>query len=185
MNIADISIVLVLLLFVVSGFFEGFLKKIFGIIILIGAFFVALHLYEPLANWMQSTIKLSPFFSLILSFLLVFLTLLIGGNVLYRALGRKNELYRIWDKIAGAAFGLFEGALIVSLILHILILIDIPAQHLRESSLLYSYIFSFAPQVFELIHLFVPEIRRFLKCLSKTSTTFPTWQFNIPCLLRQ
>jgi membrane protein required for colicin V production len=173
MNIADISIVLVLLLFVVSGFFEGFLKKIFGIIILIGAFFVALHLYEPLANWMQSTIKLSPFFSLILSFLLVFLTLLIGGNVLYRALGRKNELYRIWDKIAGAAFGLFEGALIVSLILHILILIDIPAQHLRESSLLYSYIFSFAPQVFELIHLFVPEIRRFFEMFIKDLNDIP------------
>jgi membrane protein required for colicin V production len=163
MNIADISIVLVLLLFVVSGFFEGFLKKVFGIIILIVAFFIAVHLYEPFAQWMQNTLKFSSFFSLILAFLLVFLSLLIGGNVIYRTLGKKNELYRMWDKIAGAAFGLFEGVLIVSLIMHILILIDIPSQHLRESSFLYPVIFSFAPQVFELIHLFLPEIRRFFE----------------------
>ncbi len=173
MNIADIAIAIALALFVFSGFFEGFIKKIFGIIILLAAFFIAINLYTPFSAWMQQVLKFSPFFSIILAFILIFLGFLIGGNVLFRAVGKKNELYRGWDKIAGAAFGLFEGALIVSIILHLVLLVEIPPASMRESSWLYSSIYGFAPTVFEWINIFIPQIREFFEIFIRDAPGVP------------
>ncbi len=161
MTSADLAIAVGIGVFVFLGFFEGFIKKIFGLIVLIVAFFIAIHIYPVLTEWLQTRFGWSALFSTILSFLVVFLFVLILGNVLYRVLGKRNELYKMWDRLAGSAFGFVEGAIIVSIFLHILVLLDVPAEEIRNESVLYPIIYGFAPLVFEALYLFLPQVREF------------------------
>ncbi len=160
---ADIAIAIGIGLFVFSGFFEGFIKKIFGLIVLIISFFTAIHTYRIFSEWLQVTFEWSPTFSTIFSFVSVFLFVLIFGNVLYRIVGKKNDLYKTWDRLAGAVFGLIEGAIIVSLFLHLLVLVDVPSEDTINRSVLYSPIYSFAPFVFEAMYIFLPQVREFFE----------------------
>lgn len=161
MTTADLAIAAGIGIFVFSGFFEGFIKKIFGLIVLIVAFFTAIHTYNIFSEWLQASFDWSAGVSTILSFLAVFLLVLIFGNVLYRVIGKKNELYKMWDRLAGSAFGLIEGAIIVSLFLHLLVLVDIPSEEVRNDSVLYPLILGFAPFVFEAMYVFLPQVRDF------------------------
>lgn len=161
MTIADIAITAGIGLFVFSGFFEGLLKKIFGLLVLIVAFFTAIHTYPIFSEWFQASFGWSGIISTIVAFLCVFLFVLVFGNILYRVVGSKNELYKTWDRLAGSLFGLIEGAIIVSLFLHLLVLIDIPSEDTIQNSVLYSPVYRFAPMVFEAMYIFLPQVREF------------------------
>jgi uncharacterized membrane protein required for colicin V production len=163
MTITDLAIAAGIGLFVFSGFFEGFIKKIFGLIVLIIAFFVSINTYLIFSEWFQASFGWSQTFSSILAFLLVFLFILIFGNIIYRVVGKKNELYKTWDRLAGSAFGLIEGAIIVSLFLHLLVLVDIPTEETINNAILYPIVFGFAPQVFEAMYIFIPQVREFFE----------------------
>jgi len=69
----------------------------------------------------------------------------------------------MWDRLAGSAFGFVEGAIIVSLFLHLLVLVDVPSENVRNDSVLYPIIYGFAPFVFEALYIFVPQVRDFFE----------------------
>ncbi len=163
MTIVDIGIAIGIGLFVFSGFFEGFIKKIFGLLVLIVAFYTALHTHHFISEWLQVSFSWPRLFSTILAFLCIFLFLLISGNILYRVFGNKNELYKSWDRLGGGLFGFIEGAILVSLVLHLISLIDFPSEEIINQSLLYSTVYSFAPVVFETLYIFIPQVREFFE----------------------
>jgi uncharacterized membrane protein required for colicin V production len=163
MTSADITIAIALGIFVLSGFFEGIVKKLLGLVILIIAFFAALHTYQGFAHWLQAAFSQSELVSSVLAFLIIFLVVLIIGNVLYRLTGKGNEFFKVWDRLAGAGFGLLEGAILISLALHLLTFIDIPSEATRNASSLYPIIYSIAPTVFDAINLFIPQVREFFE----------------------
>jgi uncharacterized membrane protein required for colicin V production len=158
---ADIAIAIGIGGFILSGLYEGFIRKIFGLIVLIVAFYTAINTHQAISEWLQVQFEWSLTVSTILSFLAVFLVILISGNVLYRVFGSKNGLYRSWDRLAGAGFGLIEGAIIVSLILHLLSLIEVPSAEMIDRSVIYPLVYAFAPFVFEVLYLFIPQVREF------------------------
>lgn len=163
----DIGIAIGIGVFVVSGFYEGLIKKIFGLIVLIVAFYAALHTHQIISEWLEVRFSWPALFATILAFLSVFLFVLISGNVLYRVVGKKNELYQSWDRLGGGVFGFLEGAIIVSLVLHLLSLVDFPSEDVIERSVLYSFVYSLAPLIFEALYIFIPQIRDFFEIFTR------------------
>ncbi len=159
----DIGIAVGIGLFVFSGFFDGIIKKIFGLIVLIAAFYIAIHTHHFISEWLQASFTWPSLFSTILAFLIVFLFVLISGNIVYRVFGKKNELYKSWDRLGGGLFGFIEGAILVSLVLHLLSLIDFPSEDIINRSVLYSVVHGFAPLVFETLYIFFPQVREFFE----------------------
>lgn len=167
MTPADIAIAIGIGLFVFSGFYEGIVKKLFGLIVLIVSFFVAVRTYSIFAEWLTASFSMSSLLASIVAFLIIFLFILIAGNVVYRISGKKNELFVAWDRLAGSCFGFLEGVIIVSLFLHLLSVANIPSEPMREKSILYPLVYGVAPYVFEAIHIFVPQVREFFELFIK------------------
>jgi uncharacterized membrane protein required for colicin V production len=163
MTLADIAVILGLGLFVFSGLFEGIIKKLFGLVVLIVAFYLAVRTYATFAEWLVASFSISTAIATIVSFLIIFLFALVTGNLLYRVGGRKNELFKVWDRLAGGVFGFVEGLIIISLLTHILLLADIPTEAARENSVVYPMVHDFAPYLFEKINIFVPHVRDFFE----------------------
>ena len=118
MNVADLLIVAVLAISVISAFVKGFLLEVFSLAgVIFGLFFAASH-YAVLAPWIERLLHNRDFANLIAFVLIALLVMVVAGLAgrLLRSVIRTVGL-GIFDRLAGAVFGLVKGSIVVTLVL--------------------------------------------------------------------
>jgi membrane protein required for colicin V production len=118
MNIADWSILFVILVSVGLAASEGFFHQAFGIAGLIVGYLLAAWQYHRLAEWFAPNLK-APWVGEIAAFVIVFVAVLIVAGVAGRIVrwAMKEAGLSVFDRILGGLLGLLKGALFVSVIL--------------------------------------------------------------------
>jgi membrane protein required for colicin V production len=118
MNLADLLIVIVLVVSVVSAFVKGFFVEIFSLAGIVLGLFIAAANYGGFSLWVLRVVHNRAAANLIAFLLLVLIVMVlasIAGRLL-RGLFRTVGL-GIVDRLLGALFGLVEGCVVVTLIL--------------------------------------------------------------------
>ena len=118
MNLADVLIVAVLVVSVVSAFVKGFFVELFSLAgVVIGLFFAAAN-YGRFASWFQRLVPNQDAANLIAFVVIALLVMLLAALVgrLVRGLLRQVGL-GIVDRLFGAIFGLAKGCIVVTLVL--------------------------------------------------------------------
>ncbi|MBL7053898.1 CvpA family protein [Patescibacteria group bacterium] len=116
----DLILLLILFGFVWFGFWNGFIQTIGGIISLIVAVFVASRWYDVIAlqilPWLGDNFNLAR----LLAFIAVFILARFILFLIFKAINKFFELpiLKFFNRLAGAAFGLIEGGLIIGLLLY-------------------------------------------------------------------
>ena len=118
MNLADLLIVIVLVVSVVSAFVKGFFVEVCSLAGIILGLFIAAANYGGLAAWVLRVIHNREAANLI-AFLLIALMVMVVAAILGRLL---RGLFRgvglgIVDRLLGAVVGLVEGCVVVTLVL--------------------------------------------------------------------
>ena len=118
MNLADLLIVILLVVFVISAFVKGFFVEVFSLAGVILGLFIAAANYGGFAVWIQRVIHNREAANLI-AFLLIVLVVMVLASIVGRLL---RGLFRtvglgIVDRLLGAAFGLVEGCVVITLVL--------------------------------------------------------------------
>lgn len=163
MTLVDVLIILGLLLAMVLGFRDGFMRKIFGIIGFLAGLVAATKLMAPVGDLVVTAAGLSVESARIVAFSLVFIAFVILENLFYRKFGlQPGNVLKIGSRAAGAVVGIFQGAVAVSLILIMFNIFEEPSQETKDKSLLYKPIFNIAPLVFDYATSWLPESRAFL-----------------------
>lgn len=160
MSIVDIIIVLLLLLGAYKGYTKGLLLEIIGIL----AFFIALFAGFRLLNWgmnmLNDQIQVSDSLLPYVAFLLLFAAIVIGINLLGKALKKVLDMtfFGTFDSLAGAVVGLFKWALAISALIWIFhtLEIELPADSLSGSRI-YPILQPFAPTVFNSLGEVLPS----------------------------
>jgi membrane protein required for colicin V production len=118
MNLADLLIVIVLVGSVVSAFVKGFFVEVFSLAGVILGLFIAAANYGRIAPWILIVVQNREAANLVAFLLVVLLVMLLAGLVgrLLRGLFRGVGLGAI-DRLLGAAVGLVEGCVVVTLVL--------------------------------------------------------------------
>ena len=121
MNPFDIFIIIVLGYSVVRGLFRGLIKEVSSIIGVLGGFYAAYSYYPMVAKWISGLI-INPSYLNILSFLIIFCSVLIIITILGVVIKYLlNVAFLGWvDRICGVGFGLIKGVLIVTVLFIIL-----------------------------------------------------------------
>ena len=166
MSIVDLVIVLLLLLGAYKGYTKGMLLEIIGIL----AFFVALVAGFMLLNWamdlLQTTIEISDSLLPYVAFLLLFAAIVIGINLLGKALKKVLDmtLFGTFDSLVGAVIGLFKWALAISVLIWILntLQVELPSYSLSGSRV-YPLLQPFAPMVFSALSDVLPTAENFFQ----------------------
>ena len=118
MNIADWSILVVILVSVAVAASEGFFHQAFGLAGLVVGYILAAWQYRRLADWFAPHLK-SPWLGEIAGFLIIFFAVLIiagfAGRIARWAM-KKAGLTAI-DRALGAVLGLLRGVLVVAIVL--------------------------------------------------------------------
>lgn len=117
MNPFDIIIVVILGYCLVRGIFRGLVKEVSSIIGVLGGFYAAYTYYSMLAKLLSELIKETSYLN-ILSFLIIFCSVLIIVNILGVIIKYLlNIAFLGWvDRIGGVAFGCVKGILIASVL---------------------------------------------------------------------
>jgi len=134
MHYLDIIILIIVIASAVEGGFNGFVYAVCSLVGLVAGLFLAMefctelgpHLsFIPLPIWLLNAIA--------------FLLILIVVNVIFRIVGKSlrgllRKIFMGWlDRVAGVAFGLVRGAVMVLLITMILMLTPIGPVLVREA----------------------------------------------------
>ena len=118
MNLADLLIVILLVVSVVSAFVKGFFVEIFSLAGIVLGLFIAAANYGGFSLWVLRVVHNRAAANLI-AFLLIVLVVMVLASIAGRLL---RGLFRtvglgIVDRLLGALFGLVEGCVVVTLVL--------------------------------------------------------------------
>ena len=162
MTTTDILIIIGVLLFIILGIRDGFFKKIFGILGFLGGLICATKFMTILGDIFIDAIGLSREASIIISFFIIFIFVIVVVNLFYRWFGASGgDAIKPWARISGGLLGAVQGVIAVSLILVMLSFFEIPSEEEKADSLLYIETIHVAPLVYDYTTRWMPDSKQF------------------------
>ena len=154
MNVLDLIIGIILVLFAITGLRKGLIIEAFYLASFLFGAYGAMHFSDAVADWMSDFINVSEDYLTIISFIVTFIIVLILVRLFGRVISRLLEAISLGfvDKIGGFIFGVLKGALLVSVIIMIMNVFgasDLINNDLRESSKLYTLTESIANTIYD------------------------------------
>lgn len=123
MNTVDLTLVVLLFLFALRGYFKGLFRESFSLLGLIVGFMVAVRYDEPVAAlWTQywkSSLILLRALTFVGLFFIVYLTFSLAGWLLHRA--AKFLLMQSVNRMGGILIGAGKGAAVLAFIIFLLV----------------------------------------------------------------
>ena len=154
MNVLDVIIGIVLVLFAITGLRKGLIVEAFYLASFLFGAYGAMHFSDAVADWMSDFINVNEDYLTIISFIVTFIIVLILVRFLGRIISRLLEAICLGfvDKIGGFIFGVLKGALLVSVIIMIMNVFgasDLINNDLRKSSKLYTLTETIANTIYD------------------------------------
>lgn len=164
MNFTDILILLGMLAYMLLGFRDGFLKKVFAILGLWGGLVIAAKYMALVADQFTAWLGLSAEIANILAFACMFIAVTVVVNLFYRWFGRSDtESLKVVSRLAGSILGAAQGAVAISLLLLMFNVFDVPSVDSQNESLLYKEWIQVAPTVFDYSTQWIPDSKVFFE----------------------
>jgi membrane protein required for colicin V production len=162
----DIMIVLGTLFYVMLGFRDGFVKKIYGIIGFWAGLIIATETMYVVGQKLVDVFDFSRELSHIIAFCAVFMVIVVIENLFWRWFGQAGgDVLSMTQRFGGAFIGFLQGLVAVSLLLVLFAIVNLPPPESRENSTLYSRYVHIAPAAFDFSTSFIGEEKGFLELL--------------------
>lgn len=168
MNIVDYIIIILVAWSAYKGFSNGLIISVAGLLALLLGIFGAIRFSDITSNYMIEQFEFNSEHLAIISFAITFILIVIAVHFTARVVDKlvKAVALGFINRIAGAAFNILKIAFILSIVLLLLNKVDnktgIISDELREESLFYEPLASFAPMIFpyldfEKVKEYVPD----------------------------
>ena len=165
MNIIDIIILLITAVFLIRGISRGVVKEVGTILGMSLAFTVATQYIETFSAYISKSSGLTGPVATVLAYVVLLIGVFIILSII---LGSITKLIRMtslgsFDKIGGAAIGLFLGTLLSSMMLVVLSMLPFSKNWItgQTGSVLYPYVVEVAPRAYGLFSGMNPETGSF------------------------
>lgn len=154
MNVLDVIIGIVLVLFAITGLRKGLIVEAFYLASFLFGAYGAMHFSDAVADWMSDFLNVSEDYLTIISFIVTFIIVLVLVRFLGRIISRLLEAISLGflDKIGGFIFGVLKGTLLVSVLVMVMNVFgasDLINDDLRKSSKLYTLTDSIANTIYD------------------------------------
>lgn len=142
MNILDLIIGIILVLFAISGLRKGLIIEAFYLASFIVGVYGAMYFSDVVVEWMYTLIDKGAEYVSVVAFVLTFVIFVVVIRLLGRLISELVSAINLgfFDKLGGFLFGIMKGALIVSvviLVFNVFGITNLISKDLRNNSLLY------------------------------------------------
>lgn len=161
----DYLVLIVVLVFALTGLISGIIKQVFGILAIISGFVIGTALLGTAVQIFNEFIELTPVVSVILCFSILFiciwLIVIAIGKFVVKVISM--AFLRWVDRLLGALLGIFKGLLVVSIAILILNFMPVTQEFLEStrSSLLYNFTSKVAPMTYNQLQYLIPKAKPF------------------------
>ncbi len=160
----DIGIGICLLGSAALGFKDGFFRKLYGILGLLGGICAALLLYGWAGELFGRWFELEKEVARLVAFSAIFIIFFILMNIIYRSIGDESDkAIPVWSRLFGGGIGAFEGALIASLILMLATKFGLIDDLMIKESEFYKSFIDFTPKVMTATMKWLPKAQEFIQ----------------------
>lgn len=170
MSIIDIIIIVPLVIGAIAGFRKGFIMEVVSLLALILAVIGGFHFLHWGISMLQEHFELSGKFLPFLSFVLIFVAIVLLVNAVGKVLKKIIHMAFLGgvDKAAGALLGGLKWVFFLSLVIWAFQVfgVEVP-EHLREKSMLYGYVVGVAPTFVDLFGYIIPATSDLLDKISE------------------
>ena len=154
MNVLDLIIGIILVLFAITGLRKGLIVEAFYLASFLFGAYGAMHFSDAVADWMSDFLNVSEDYLTIISFIVTFIIVLVLVRFLGRIISRLLEAISLGflDKIGGFIFGVLKGTLLVSVLVMVMNVFgasDLINNDLRKSSKLYTLTETIANTIYD------------------------------------
>ncbi len=156
MNYLDICILCLMALFVFNGVRKGFIISLASLIALVLGIYAAIHFSGFLDGILMEYINPSGNWLPVISFIVMFLLVVIGVMILGKALEKLVDLVgmSLLNHLAGGLLGIIKGFLIISILLYIFAMADphdrFLKKEIKEKSLFYASVQPMFPRLMKI-----------------------------------
>lgn len=153
-NLVDILILIPLMLFAWNGYKKGLIIEVASLAALVIGLYMAFYFSDFAANLLNANFdidqKYVAVFAFILTFIAVIFLVITVGKILQKFID--ILLLGFLNKLAGAAFGILKGALLLSILIFVINYFDFGSALIKteqkEKSIFYEPIESIAPALY-------------------------------------
>lgn len=154
MNVLDLIIGIILILFALSGLRKGLIIEAFYLASFIVGIYGAMYFSDIVADWMAGFVDVGKEYLAVIAFIVTFIIFVVLIRILGRLISRIFEMIHLgfFDKVGGFFFGIMKGALITSIIIMIMNIFGISSLiniNTRNGSVLYKYTESIANMLYK------------------------------------
>lgn len=153
MEIIDIIILLVAVVFLILGLWKGFVISLASLVALVLGIFFAVYFSDVASALISRYTEVSGYWLPVISFIITFTVVLIAIVLLGRLLDKlvSSAGIGVLNHLAGGVFGLAKGVLLLSILFFILSYTDphekIITPRAKQASILYTHVASVFPQL--------------------------------------
>ena len=155
MNVLDIIIGIPLIYAIYKGFTKGFIYEVATLVALILGVYGAIHFSDFTAEVIQDTFKYESHYMEYISFIVTFIVIVIGINLIGRVMDKVVEAVALGfvNRLLGLAFGLLKGILILSIVVHLVNYVNdrfsFISEEKKKESLLYEPMTYISESIFD------------------------------------
>ncbi|MEK7264423.1 MAG: CvpA family protein [Bacteroidota bacterium] len=149
MNWLDISIIVFIVVGMLVGVKDGFVKQLFSIGGLLLGFFFAFKFFRFLTRPLIEHWHLSPAFAVIVSVAFIVVVVNIIVQIIYYFAKGKESSVTFISRVLGGVLGLLQSAVVLSFMLLGLSFYQFPAKEIREESRFYASVLHIAPMLLD------------------------------------
>ena len=154
MNVLDLVIGIILLLFAFAGFRKGIVLEAFYLASFIVGIYGAMYFSDIVANWMSGFVEVGKEYLAVIAFVVTFVLFVVLIRILGRLVSGLVSAISLGfiDKLGGLFFGIVKGALLTSIIIMIMNIFGITnliRKDIRNGSKLYTYTESLANMLYK------------------------------------
>lgn len=170
MNSLDLVLLVPLSLFAFLGFQRGFAKEALSIALTLFALLFSISSWSLIAS--PISLFMDPEtsgFGIVCGSVLFLFILSIGAFIIYTFVKLvENSILSVPNRMMGLVFGMFKGAVIVSVVLQLMIPFGTPGSQERNASFLYPIVLHSGPVAYNTFMTVVPEAKTFTEKIATT-----------------
>ncbi len=170
----DFFILIVVLIFAITGLMSGIIKQIFGVLAILLGFVFGTALLGTAVQIFNEILQLTPVVSVILCFSILFISIWLIvvaiGKFVVKVISM--AFLRWVDRLLGALLGVFKGLLVASIAILILNFMPVTQEFTKgtRSSLLYDFTSKVAPRTYNGLQYLIPKAKPFYDELQEILT---------------
>lgn len=144
MNVLDIIIGIVLIIFALAGLRKGLIIEAFYLASFVIGIYGAMFFSDAMADWLSDLINVAPEYLSLIAFILTFILFMVVIRYLGRLMSNLVEAIYLGfiDKIGGFIFGAVKGALLISILIMLMNVFNVTDaidKDVRKDSKLYTF----------------------------------------------